>query len=513
MATIDTPMPQAWPRWVARRPDRRRFAVGAVAVLSSLAGVDVAVHAVAVPQAAQRFEMNTPTATAAAGLGSLLTVALLLGAGLLGDRLRRRPILLAGGIGMGIGCLATTFAADEWMFLVGRAVTGMAAAAVVVTALSVLPGLFFASELPAVVGMWLAVQSAAVLAGGVFGGLLVTETGWRTGYLLTAVLAMAAVGAGWLVVPATRPARARRFDLVGALLAGAAPAVLFVGIGRATEIGWRSSQVLGATALAGGLALLFAWWEYRRPNPAVPMRLMRSTPFAAACLAGVACEVAAAVYLLPIAALLATPAEPARNALVLAVPMYLGMVLGAVLSGTAWQQRVSVRALFASGLVCCAGGALLGSAINLRDESWLYATAGTVVGFGVMWTRAPQTAVIVAAVAPEQAGVGAAVHTAAVRIGSVLGPALLVPIVFVLGGGEAAFFRGFPVALRVTALLLAGAAVVVAVLMYKHRARTTAETVAYCRYRAGQRRDAGKRSATVRFVPAPGRYGDVTKPA
>ncbi|WP_280363925.1 MFS transporter [Nocardia wallacei] len=501
MATIDTPVPQAWPRRVARRRDRRRFALSAVAVLSSLASVDAAVHAMAMPQVVRGFEMGSGAAGSASWIGSAMTVALLLGAGVLGDRIGRRPVLIAGGIGVVIGCLVSTFAADEWIFLGGRVVTGMATAAIVVTALSALPGLFFASELPAVVGMWLAVQSAAVLAGALCGGVLVTEIGWRTGYLMTAGMATVVLGLGWLVVPAAERAPDRRVDTVGALLAGAALAMLLVGVGSAVEIGWRSAVVVGSIAAAAGLAALFVWWERRRPDPALPMRLMRSTPFAAACVAGIANEVAAAVYLLPIVALLSSPAEPTLTALVLAVPMFLGMIIGAVLSGSARQQRVSLRALLVSGLLCCACGALLGACVDVRNESWLYATAGTVVGFGVMWTRVPQASVIIAAVSPEHAGSAAAVQAAALRIGLVLGPAALGSLVVVFGGdGPAAFFHGFPAALRVTAVVLAAAAAAIGILMYNHRARTTVEAANYCRYRAGQGRRARRGSAALRYA-------------
>lgn len=501
MATVDTPVPQVWPRRVAQRRDRRRFALCAVAVLSSLVSVDAAVHAVAMSQVAREFEMGSGAAGSASWIGSSVTVALLLGSGVLGDRIGRRPLLLTGGAGVVIGCLISTFAADEWVFLGGRVITGMATAAVAVTALSVLPGLFFASELPAVVGMWLAVQSAAVLAGGLGGGVLVTVIGWRTGYLLTAGSGLTMLVVAWLVVPAAEPARDRRADILGALLAGSVPAVLFIGIGRATEIGWRSGVVAGSVAAAAVLAMVFVWWERRRPDPALPMRLMRSTPFAAACVAGIASEVAAAVYLLPIVALLSSPAEPALTALVLAVPMFLGMIIGAVLSGSARQQLVPLRALLVSGLLCCACGALLGACVDVRDESWLYATAGTVVGFGVMWARAPQTSVIIAAVSPEHAGSAAAVQATALRIGLVLGPAALAPIVVMFGGSAAAgFFHGFAAALRVTALVLAAAAAAIGVLMYNHRARTTAEVATYCRYRAQQGRRARRGAAALRYA-------------
>ncbi|GAB2706262.1 MFS transporter [Nocardia thraciensis] len=488
MATIDTPVPQVWPGRVAQRWDRRRLALCAVALLSCLPGVDAAVHAVALAQIEQEFEMGSAAAGLAAGIAGLLTAAGLLAAGVLGDRSGRRRMLLGGGGGLVIGCLITAFAFHPVMFIVGRAVTGTATAALVVTALAVLPGLFFPDELPAVVGMWLAVQSAAVLVCGVSGGLLVTGPGWRTGYLLTAGVAVALVAAGWAVVPVAGTGR-RRGDVVGVLLAAAVPVALFGGTYRVAETGWRSGQVFGALALAAVLAAAFAWWEYRRPEPALPVRLFRASPFTAACLAGFACDVAAVAYTLPIATLLAgRPEGAATTALILAVPMYLGMVIGAVLAGSAQDRGVPLREMLIFGLLCCAFGVFLGGWVDVRAESWLYATVGTLVGFGAMWTQAAQSAVTISAVAPDRAGSVAAVQATVSRLGLVLGPLALAPIITVFSGvgtGEDAFFRGFSVGLWTITILLCATALANGAAIHSHRARTTTESATYCRYRAG----------------------------
>ncbi|RDI50102.1 MFS transporter [Nocardia mexicana] len=489
MATIDTPVAQVWPDRVAQRGDRRRLALCAVALLSCLPGVDAAVHAVALAQVEQEFEMSSAAAGFAAGVAGLLTAACLLAAGVLGDRTGRRRVLLGGGGGLVIGCLITAFALDPVMFIVGRAVTGTATAALVVTALAVLPGLFFPEELPAVVGMWLAVQAAAVLVCGVSGGFLVTGPGWRTGYLLTAVVAVVLVAAGWVVVPVAGPGPGRRRDVVGVLLAAAVPVALFGGMYRVSETGWRSSPVLGALVLAAALAAAFAWWEYRCPEPALPVRLFRASPFTAACLAGFACDVAAVAYTLPIATLLAgRPEGSATTALILAVPMYLGMVIGAVLAGSAQDRGVPLREMLIFGLLCCAFGVFLGGCVDVRAESWLYATVGTVVGFGAMWTQGAQAAVTISAVAPDRAGSAAAVQAAVSRLGLVLGPLALAPIITVfsgVGSGEDAFFRGFSVGLWTIAVLLCATALASGAAIHSHRARTTTESATYCRYRAG----------------------------
>ncbi|WP_280387083.1 MFS transporter, partial [Nocardia wallacei] len=440
-------MTQVWPGRVAQRWDRRRLALCAVALLSCLPGADTAVHTVALAQVEQEFEMNSGTAGFAAGIGGLLTVAGLPVAGRIGDRTGRRPMLLAGGAGLVIGCLITAFAIDPVMFVVGRVLTGTAIAALVVTALAVLPGLFFRNELPAVVGMWLAVQSAAVLVCGVSGALLVTGPGWRTGYLLTAVVAVVLVVAGWVVVPAAAPGRRRR-DVVGMLLGAAVPVVLFGGIYRVSEIGWRSTPVLAALAAAVALAGVFAWWEFRRPDPVLPVRLFRASPFTAACLAGFACDVAVVAYTLPIATLVAgRPEGAATTALILAVPMYLGMVIGAVLAGSAQDRGVPLRETLIFGLLCCGFGVFLGGCVDVRAESWLYATAGTVVGFGALWTQSAQTALTVGSVPVDRSGSAAALQATVSRLGIALAPLALAAIIAASTGGttaEESFFHALP---------------------------------------------------------------------
>ncbi|WP_198037109.1 MFS transporter [Nocardia sp. BMG51109] len=497
-------MGQVWPRWVAGRRDRRRLALCGVAVLSSLPGVDAAVQVAAVPQARQTFE----SAGWICAIGYLVTVACLPAAGALGDRAGRRRMLVIGGLGVAIGCLTTAVADGVVMFAVGRAVTGVAVAAVAVTALAVLPGLFFRAELPAVVGMWLAVQSAAVLAGGVFGAALATGTGWRVGNLLTVVLAVAAVLIGCVVVPDTEAARDRRFDGIGVSAAGVVAAVLCGVISGAGEFGRLDRSLLDAVPIAavaavGCLVVLVAALlirrACRRPDSVLPVRVFRATPFTAGCSAAVAGDLAVAAYTLPVARLLGgEPTEHTVVALILAVPMSLGMVIGSVASGSAQERGVPLRVVLVSGLLCTGLGVLLGALVDVRADAWLYATVGTVVGFGAAWTRNAQTSVVVGSVEPERAGSAAAVTVAAGRLGGVLGPAVLVPVT--AATGAAAFYDGFATGLRVVVLVLCAVAVAIGVLLYGQRARTTVEAMAYGRYRAGQGHRAGNRSAAVRFA-------------
>ncbi|MGY2063629.1 MFS transporter, partial [Nocardia gipuzkoensis] len=159
--------------------------------------------------------MGPGVAATAAGIGVLVSAACILAVGMLGDRTGRRRMLLCGGIAVALGSTLTAYAPDANAFLFGRVLTGMGVAATVVTALALVPALYFRHELPWVFGVWLGIQAIGVMAGGIGLQFVSSETPWRNGYLVMAWIAMALVVLGWLAVPDSRPAGPRRFDTGG----------------------------------------------------------------------------------------------------------------------------------------------------------------------------------------------------------------------------------------------------------------------------------------------------------
>ncbi|RDI49343.1 MFS transporter [Nocardia mexicana] len=457
MTALDTPQAQVWPVRVRGRSDRRALALGVLALLSGLLGGDTVIHVVAVPRASEYFAMGSGIAWLAAGMGAIALSACLLGAGTLGDRLGRRRILLGGTSAVVVGAFVATYASDSTTFLIGRVITGAGLAACFVTALAIVAALYPPEDLPRAFGVWLGLQSVAIMAAGVVGSALVDGTTWRTGYLITGVIAALLLALGWLTVPDSKAATPRRFDGVGVLLGSAALAALVGGVYGAADRGWTDPLAASVLAAAVVLLVLFARRELRTAEPAVPVRLLTSAPFAATWSTGMLAGFAAAVVVLQtITALHGHRGLSVSMVMVVAVPLYLGMVLGADLAAQAQERGWSARTLYVSGLICCGVGILALAGVGANAELWVYSAVCAVAGFGVMWAQNPQSAVLMSSLPADMSGVLAAVKTAAGQLGFVLGLAAAVSVVDT--------FR-FTVGMVVIGTLLLAGALVIAVLL------------------------------------------------
>jgi len=123
--------------------DSGRWWVLAALVLSAIVvGVDVNVLSVALPTLATDLGASTAQLQWIVNSYTLVGAALLLPAGMLGDRYGRKRLLLGALIVFGVASAASTFAPTANALIVGRAVLGAAAAFIIPLTIAVLPVLF-----------------------------------------------------------------------------------------------------------------------------------------------------------------------------------------------------------------------------------------------------------------------------------------------------------------------------------------------------------------------------------
>src|SRR3954447_5711578 len=131
-------------------------------VVAAVASLNVALPAIARDIGASQTQLQWIVDAYA-----LVFAALLLPAGAIGDRIGRRPVLLAGLALFGAGALAATFASDPNVLIGLRALMGVGAAMVMPVTLSIITTSFPPEERGTAVGTW-----AGVAAGGAVVGLL-----------------------------------------------------------------------------------------------------------------------------------------------------------------------------------------------------------------------------------------------------------------------------------------------------------------------------------------------------
>ena len=173
---------------------------------------------------------------------------LLLG-GRLADLLGRRRIFMVG--------LDRLRASPRWpaasppapgMLIAARAVQGLGAALLSPAALSLLTVMFAeGAERNRALGVWGAVAGSGGAAGVLLGGVLTEYAGWEWVLFVNVPIGLAAAALAPRLLPESRTAGPRRFDVAGAVTVTAGLSLLVYTLVDANDAGWT----LGADARAG----------------------------------------------------------------------------------------------------------------------------------------------------------------------------------------------------------------------------------------------------------------------
>ena len=247
-----------------------------------LAGLDLFVVNVALPQIAR--DLGT------ANLGDLSWVlngyaivyaSLLVFFGRLADRYRRDLGFLVG-VAVFTAASAACAAASSVAMLVGfRLVQAAGAALLTPTSLGLVLAAYSPERRAGAVRAWTATSGVAAALGPVIGGLLVTAS-WRWIFLINVPIGIAALIAGWRLLPHIPGHVAEPPDPLGVVLATAGVAVLTFGLVKGGDWGWGSASVSGTLAAAAVLIAAFVLHCLRARNPLIPPSLFRSRGFTGA---------------------------------------------------------------------------------------------------------------------------------------------------------------------------------------------------------------------------------------
>src|SRR3954454_24534824 len=210
--------------------------------------------------------------------------AALLVAGEAADQLGRRRIFVAGLVLLGVGSAVSGLAGTTGVFRVGRLLEGLGGAGVLACSLGLLSAAFPPGPPRAnATAAWGASVGAGTGLGGVLTVVLDPGAGWRTTYLLTAVLALVLAGTARLALPDLGTRTRRRVDVVGPVLLVAALSLVLVGL-VGTRSGFSTAAVVALLAVGAVLLVLFVAVESRLAQPLVDLALFRIPGFVGATL-------------------------------------------------------------------------------------------------------------------------------------------------------------------------------------------------------------------------------------
>ncbi|MEV2212907.1 DHA2 family efflux MFS transporter permease subunit [Streptomyces sp. NPDC050997] len=418
MVTV-TPSPEA-------QPDPRRWwALGALVASMLTLGFDLTILNVALPTMAGDLGATTGEQQWMADAYVVVFAALMLPAGLLGDRFGRRLMLI---VGLGIflaGSVVGALAGDVNAVIVARAVMGVGGALVTPLALSVLPSLFRPEESTKAVGIISAATALGLPLGPIIGGWLLNHFWWGSVFLVNVPMAAIGITACVFLLPETRDPASPKVDIVSTAFTAGGLGALIYAIIEAPTRGWGDPLVLGmfgaAVVLLAGLVLR----ERRMERPMLDMTLLAQRGFLFNTVAAtlVMFVLSGLLFVLP-PYLQAVLGNDALGTGLRLLPMMGGLL---VASRTAQPvlARFGARATVSAGLVVLAFAALLGSRTTVDSGYGFTALWLSIAGLGFGFALIPAMNGALGALPRDRAGSGSGLLMTLRQVGAAIGIALL----------------------------------------------------------------------------------------
>ncbi|RJO72218.1 DHA2 family efflux MFS transporter permease subunit [Nocardia panacis] len=405
---------------------RRWLALGALAVAMLTIGLDVTVLVVALPTLATDLNASTSALQWFSSAYTLALAALMLPAGALGDRYGRKKGLVAALLVFGVASVGCALATSSGELIAGRAVLGIAAAAMMPLSMSVLPAMFpEPQQRQRALTIWITSTAVGIPLGPLVGGWLLGHFWWGSVFLINVPLVVIGVLAVLALVPESRSEQAFRLDLPGVALSAIGMLGVtygFIGFG---EKGWGDGT-FWAIVIAGVLVLAaFIWWQRSAATPLIDLDLFRANGFRWG-----------AVYLVLV--------NFAMFGMFFTVPQYFQAVLGVdsfgsglrllpMIGGLIVGSRVvdkappalGVRAVLVSGFALLAVGLGLG-ALTRIDYGYGYTALWIVIiGIGMGLVMPASMGLAMGELTAERSGTGSALLQALRQAGGTIGVAML----------------------------------------------------------------------------------------
>jgi EmrB/QacA subfamily drug resistance transporter len=420
---------------------RRWWALAAISVSVLVVGLDLTVLSLALPTVAADLHASTGDLQWITDSYSLVMAALILPAGLLGDRYGRKKVLLVALVLFVASSVWCAYAASTGELITARAMLGIGAAAVFPMALSVIPVMFGEAERQRAISLMAGAIFVSYPIGPILGGFLLDHFWWGSVFLINVpVVALALVAVAFLL-PESRSSKRPSVDWVGTATSSAALIALTYGFIDAGRSGWGDLTSL-ATMVAGVFLLgLFVAWERfmarRGRQPLVDLPLFRVTGFrwGTILMTMVSFAMFGLMFTMPQYFQDVRGADALGSGMRM-LPLIGGMLAGMVAGGRLTDARtvpsgipgtpmVSAKIAGAAGFALMAVGLAIGAFTGPGSSTGFAAAWIAVAGAGLGLAMPSAMNAAVGPLTGERSGSGSALISAVRQVGATIGVAVL----------------------------------------------------------------------------------------
>jgi EmrB/QacA subfamily drug resistance transporter len=410
--------------------DKKWLALGLLALAQFVVILDASIVNVALPSIGRDLEFAPDDLSWVVNGYTLFFGGFLLLGGRMADLIGRRRLFVGGLVLFALASLAGGLATSPGMLIAARAVQGLGAALLSPAALSLVTVIFSeGAERNKALGVWGAVAGSGGAAGVLLGGLLTEYAGWEWVLFVNVPIGLAAAVAAARLLPESRNAGARHFDIAGAVSVTAGLSLLVYTLVDANDAGWTSGQTLGLAATALVLLAAFVAIELRSAAPLVPFGFFRNRTISGTNV--VALLVAMALFSMFFFVSLYMQLVLGYDALeagLAYLPLAVGIIISAgVASGLV--TRFGFKPILTAGLVLTAIGLVWFAQVDVGGDylgDILFPSLVAAVGLGFAFV--PMTIAAVSGVAPHETGLASGLINTSQQVGGALGLAILASI-------------------------------------------------------------------------------------
>ncbi|MEU6475536.1 MFS transporter [Streptomyces sp. NPDC047017] len=429
---MTTPADRAAPgHHVPEAVHRRRWAILGVLMLSLLIVVlDNSILNVAIKT------ISTPAPT---GLGAtqselewainaytLVFAGLLFTAGLIGDRVGRKKVLLGGLVVFGVGSALAAESGSPGQLIAFRALMALGAAFVMPATLAVLMNVFEREEQPKAIGIWAGGVGLAIAIGPITGGLLLDHFWWGSVFLINVPIVIVALALMVWLVPDSRDPRPGRLDPIGVVLSVVGLVLLVYGIIKGGELADFTNGTVLATIIAGVVVLAaFIVFEKRSNHPSLDVTYFKNKVFSAA-MAAIALVFFALMGVTFFAVFYTQSVRgysPLESGLLM-IPLAAAQMIFAPRARLV-VDRFGYKVTTTAGLVVLAGMLAAFAGFETGTPIWVLEVVFFLMGTGMAHIMTPTSVVIMQALPREKAGSASALSNTFRQVGGALGIAVL----------------------------------------------------------------------------------------
>jgi len=372
---------------------------------------------IALPSLGKEFSLDAVTLGWIATAYLLSSAALLVPFGRIADIYGRKRIF-ACGIGIfTFSSLLSGLANSATMLIAWRVLQGIGGAMLAGTAVALLTTVFPANERGKVLGTIVAAAYLGLSLGPVLGGVLTQHLGWRSIFLIGALLGLLVLGVVlWKLKGEWTGAKGERFDFAGSVIYVLGLVALVYGFTLLPAMS-------GAGLIIGGTIglLAFTRWETRTRSPVLDISLfINSKAFTFSNLAALINYSAtfAVTFLISLYLQYMKGFNP-QNAGLILVAMPAVQAIFSPLTGRL-SDRIEPRLIASAGMVLNTVGLIL--FIFLNEETSLKLIIGNLVliGFGFALFVSPNTNAVMSSAPKTAYGVASAMLATMRQVGMVL---------------------------------------------------------------------------------------------